>query len=268
MTLSIIIPVYNAVDYLEDCILNCREAAKQLSVDAELVLIDDGSTDGSAWICDNMGDVTFHQENRGVSAARNVGIEMSHGDWLWFVDADDTIDIHDLPEKAIGNGNGALVNLLDDKSFAITGFVWSDNSETKTFGASPDEIPYNLWRCMFRREVIDAGGIRFTEGRKYAEDQEFLLKYLLALGKLTGSSDDSRTSQTLALPQVVYNYIIRETSAMGTAVMTKDAKKVKKMKSDILGALFSVWCYAIRLGVFPKWLFGQTRRMIKNWTIL
>lgn len=266
MTLSIIIPVYNAVDYLEDCILSCREAAKRLGVDAELVLIDDGSTDGSAWICDNMGDVAFHQENRGVSAARNVGIDMSHGDWLWFVDADDTIDVQGLPED--NNGKPDFVSLLDDKSFAITGFVWSENGESKTYGATPDEIPYNLWRCMFRREVIDAGGIRFTEGRKYAEDQEFLLKYLLALGKIAGSSNDSRIKQTLALPQVIYNYIIRETSAMGTAVMVKDKQKTKKMKSDIKGAIFSVWCYAIRLGVFPKWLFGQTRRMIKNWTIL
>lgn len=265
MTLSIIIPVYNAVDYLEDCIQSCREAAKRLGIDAELVLIDDGSTDGSAWICDNMGDVAFHQENRGVSAARNVGIDMSHGEWLWFVDADDTMSVHGLPES------GKVLSLaeqLTDKSFAVTGFVWSENGESKTFGAKPEEIPYNLWRCMFRREVIDAGGVRFTEGRKYAEDQEFLLKYLLALAKLTGTSADKRAMQTAALSNVIYNYIIRETSAMGTAIVNKDAKKVKKMKGDILGALFSVWCYAIRLGVFPKWLFGQTKRLIKNWTIL
>lgn len=264
MTLSIIIPVYNAVDYLEDCILSCREAAKRLGVDAELVLIDDGSTDGSAWICDNMGDVAFHQENRGVSAARNAGIDMSHGDWLWFVDADDTISVRDLAEGISDN----LTTLLHDKLFAVTGFVWSENGKSDTFGVTPDEIPYNLWRCMFRREVIDAGGVRFAEGRRYAEDQEFLLKYLLALAKLTGTSTCQRSQQTAALPNVIYNYIIRETSVMGTAVVTKDPKKVKKMKGDIIGALFSIWCYAIRLGVFPKWLLGQTKRMIKNWTIL
>lgn len=267
MTLSIIIPVYNAVDYLEDCIRSCREAAKRLGVDAELVLIDDGSTDGSAWICDNMGDVAFHQENRGVSAARNVGIDMSHGDWLWFVDADDTIEIKDKTNDGT-EGSTSFIQSLQDKSFAVTGFVWSENGKSDTFGAKAEDIPYNLWRCMFRREIIDAGGLRFTEGRKYAEDQEFIIKYLLALAKLTGTSTDQRTQQTAALSSVIYNYIIRENSAMGTAVMAKDTKKVKKMKGDILGALFSVWCYAIRLGVFPKWLFGQTKRMIKNWTIL
>lgn len=261
MKLSIIIPVYNAVDYLEDCIQSCREASRRLGVEAELVLIDDGSTDGSAWICDNMGDVAYHQENRGVSAARNVGIDMSHGEWLWFVDADDTIEV----------GEGASDNLNDrmqDKSFAVTGFVWNENGKYETFGAQPADIPYNLWRCMFRREVVEAGGVRFTEGRKYAEDQEFVLKYLLALAKLTGSGNEARASQTAALPEVRYNYILREASAMGTAVVANDRRKVKKMKSDIMGALFSVWCYAIRLGVFPKWLFGQSKRMIKNWTIL
>lgn len=263
MKLSIIIPVYNAVDYLEDCIKSCREAVKKLGVDAELVLIDDGSTDGSAWICDNMGDVVFHQENRGVSAARNVGMDMSHGDWLWFVDADDTIEVQDLHDA-----QATLNMMIQDKSFAVTGFIWSENGESETYGASPTDIPYNLWRCMFRREVIEAGGIRFTEGRKYAEDQEFLLKYLLALAKLTGTSTDSRAKQTAALQHIVYNYLIRDTSAMGAAVVANDRQKVKKMKSDILGALFSVWCYAIRLGVFPKWLFGQSKRMIKNWTIL
>lgn len=263
MTLSIIIPVYNAVDYLEDCILSCREAARKLGVQAELVLIDDGSTDGSAWICDNMGDVAFHQENRGVSAARNVGIDMSHGDWLWFVDADDTIEVKDKTDD-----KSSFAQVMQDKSFAVTSFVWSENGKSDTFGAKPEDIPYNLWRCMFRREVIDAGGLRFTEGRKYAEDQEFIIKYLLALAKLSGSSTDQRPKQTAALTDVTYNYVIRETSAMGTAVMTKDSTKIKKMKGDIMGAIFSVWSYAIRLGVFPKWLFGQTKRMIKNWTIL
>lgn len=267
MTLSIIIPVYNAVDYLEDCILSCREMVKQLGIDAELVLIDDGSTDGSAWICDNMGDVAFHQENRGVSAARNMGIEMSHGEWLWFVDADDTISVNEMSE------DGALKDLslpqkLQDKSFAVMSYVWSENGRTDTYVATPEDIPFNLWRCMFSRDVIEAGGIRFAEGRKYAEDQEFVIKYLLALAKLTGSNNEARVEQTVALNELRYNYIIRETSAMGAAVMVKDKAKVRKIKGDILGAVFSVWCYAIRLGVFPGWMLTQTKRMIKNWTIL
>lgn len=95
MFLSIIIPVYNVEPYLRECLdsvaaspLDCWEA----------ILIDDGSPDGCPQICDEYAarDNRFriiHQENAGVAAARNAGLDAAKGEWIWFVDSDDVVDM-------------------------------------------------------------------------------------------------------------------------------------------------------------------------------
>lgn len=89
--ISVIIPVYNAAPYLRECL---DSVLNQTYVNLEIMLIDDGSTDGSGALCDAYavrdGRVrVFHQENRGQSAARNVGLDAMTGDLIAFVDADD-----------------------------------------------------------------------------------------------------------------------------------------------------------------------------------
>lgn len=91
---SIIVPVYNAGTKLETCIGSVRG---QTFNDFELILIDDGSTDGSGSICDlNAADdarvKVIHQGNQGVSSARNAGIDAACGDIVLFVDSDDSIE--------------------------------------------------------------------------------------------------------------------------------------------------------------------------------
>ena len=91
MKLSVIIPIYNVKDYLEKCI---ESVLNQDYKNFELILVDDGSTDGSEQICDkysrnNPNALVFHQKNSGVCAARNLGIENATGDYLCFVDSDD-----------------------------------------------------------------------------------------------------------------------------------------------------------------------------------
>lgn len=92
--LSIIVPVYNARAYMKDTI---NDLLDQTYKDIEILLIDDGSTDGSSDICDKYAEndqriVAIHQTNQGVSAARNTGIEKSTGDLLAFADSDDRLD--------------------------------------------------------------------------------------------------------------------------------------------------------------------------------
>ena len=92
--ISVIVPVYNAAKYLENtatCILS------QSFTNFELILVDDGSTDGSGEICDILQKKdtrikVIHQENRGVSSARNTGIDIATGEFICFVDADDEIE--------------------------------------------------------------------------------------------------------------------------------------------------------------------------------
>jgi len=103
---SIIIPIYNVAEYLPRCI---ESVLNQDGISLEVLLINDGSTDISGEICDEYAKKddrikVFHQENRGVSAARNKGIEESKGDWITFVDADDWI-VHNSLQKIINNNN-------------------------------------------------------------------------------------------------------------------------------------------------------------------
>lgn len=98
--ISIIVPIYNAGEYIEQCIKSILANPEK---DIEILLIDDGSTDNSPRICKNLLEndsrvVYIRQENKGVSSARNNGLKAAHGKWILFVDADDTIDSNSIEE--------------------------------------------------------------------------------------------------------------------------------------------------------------------------
>lgn len=102
--LSIIIPVFNKVDYIDDCI---SSVLVQTIADFELILVDDGSDDGSANKCDKFARqdpriIVIHQANAGVSAARNAGLAIAKGAYIGFVDSDDVIDV-DMYELLLNN---------------------------------------------------------------------------------------------------------------------------------------------------------------------
>ena len=89
--ISVIIPVYNSVEYLDECVAS---VVKQSVKNWECILVDDGSSDGSERKCDEWAVkdnriIVIHQKNAGVSIARNVGIDCSKGDYLYFLDSDD-----------------------------------------------------------------------------------------------------------------------------------------------------------------------------------
>ena len=91
--LSIIVPVYNVEDYLEQCL---KSIGKQLTAEVEVIVIDDGSTDGSHAIClsfaNNFNGIkVIQQTNQGLSAARNTGMTHATGQFIWYVDSDDWI---------------------------------------------------------------------------------------------------------------------------------------------------------------------------------
>lgn len=90
---SIVVPVYNAAKYLEECIAS---VFSQSFDDWELILVDDGSSDGSGLIIDRMAEAdprvkAIHRANGGMSAARNTGIAAARGEFMYFLDADDVL---------------------------------------------------------------------------------------------------------------------------------------------------------------------------------
>ena len=93
--ITVIVPVYNTEKYLRRCV---DSILAQTFTDFELLLIDDGSTDGSGAICDEYAKKdsrvrVFHKEIGGVSSARNLGLDKAYGEWISFVDSDDWIDV-------------------------------------------------------------------------------------------------------------------------------------------------------------------------------
>lgn len=106
---SVIVPVYNVRDYLAECFDSIR---CQSYNNIEIILVDDGSTDGSAELCDELASkdpraIVVHKPNGGLSDARNVGLRVSRGEWISFVDSDDYISpifIEVLLHAALGTG--------------------------------------------------------------------------------------------------------------------------------------------------------------------
>ena len=96
--ISVIIPVYNVEEYLENCV---QSVLNQTYTYIEVVMVDDGSTDKSGILCDKIAEsdkrvVVLHKENGGLSSARNSGLENSIGEFVFFVDSDDSIDVNTL----------------------------------------------------------------------------------------------------------------------------------------------------------------------------
>lgn len=92
--ISVIVPVYNSIDCLERCV---RSICAQTYSDLEIILVDDGSTDGTNRLCEQLAGqddriVTYHKQNGGASSARNLGIDRASGEYLGFVDSDDYIE--------------------------------------------------------------------------------------------------------------------------------------------------------------------------------
>ena len=112
--ISVIIPVYNAESTLNRCITSIL---KQDFQDYEILLINDGSSDGSGAICEQFADFderirVFHKQNGGVSSARNFGLKNARGKWITFIDADDYIEPDFFPAKIDETDSLVIVNFL------------------------------------------------------------------------------------------------------------------------------------------------------------
>ena len=117
--ISVIVPVYNSIDCLERCV---RSICAQTYANLEILLIDDGSTDGTDQLCERLADQddrirVHHKKNGGASSARNVGIDLSTGDYLGFVDSDDYVDadVYEKLAEALEKGNYSVVQISRDE---------------------------------------------------------------------------------------------------------------------------------------------------------
>lgn len=182
--LSIIIPVYNKKPFLRRCL---DSIATQPSSDVEIILIDDGSTDGSSQICEEYADKygwsLTKTANHGVSAARNLGLDKSNGEYVAFMDADDAF----MP--------GAIKWMLEATElkqnfyqFGHNRYIQGPSSMPIRRVPTPGRCGLNniisyislVWNKMYKKSFLDQHGIRFNENMSFGEDEIFNLRCLLA----------------------------------------------------------------------------------------
>ncbi|MGI6657903.1 MAG: glycosyltransferase family 2 protein [Dethiobacteraceae bacterium] len=222
--ISIIVPVYNVENYINKCI---ESLIAQTLSDIEIILVNDGSTDKSGNICNDYAAVdnriiVIHQMNKGVSAARNKGIEAATGEWITFVDADDWVD-SSMCELVYGYAKKYDVDLVmwnhywnyPEKEVLTTMF----EEEIKFFQkdqiqdiqriiiesySSNGNLVSNatfVWCKLWNREIINRlSDYWFNINLKWGEDQDFNLRLL------------EKTSKIIFINKNLYHYRINMNS--------------------------------------------------------
>ena len=228
---SIIVPVYNAEIYLGPCLERLRS---QTWPDLEIILVNDGSTDGSGQLCAAAarvdGRIRFlDRPNGGVSAARNAALAAAKGDYLQFSDSDDLLT-PDATETLVRAAQVTGADLVISHFFRVDGEKQAQRGHIKgerlltrqEFAQEMVKAPANyyygaLWNKLYRRSIVEKQGLRFEEGVSWSEDFLFNLEYL------------RHVRLVAAVPKPLYYYHKRPGSLITSQATLR---KVIRMKRD------------------------------------
>lgn len=256
--ISVIIPVYNSIDCLERCVSSvCSQTYGEL----EILLIDDGSTDGTDRLCERLaredGRIrVYHKENGGASSARNMGIALASGAYLGFVDSDDHIepDMYELMMDAMREEQGDVVQIsrdeMDEKGRRLPDVCIPP--EAVRFCTAEDfikELLLHRGDCSFctklvRRALFD--GHRFPEG-VLNEDFRLLVEMLQEIEGI------------VILPKQCYHVVCRQEST--TRRKTKDSfsrvfidivDNADRMQELVDRAYPELDVYAVRFNLYQR----------------
>lgn len=233
---SLIIPCWNAADTLPACIACVRE---QTLGDFEAIFVDDGSTDDTAAILASAAAQdprirVITQSNRGVSAARNAGLDAARGEYIFFADPDDAFSSEMLArgvaameadgadycafayrQRDAGGGDFRLVALKGDYRYRTNAEIRA-GFMSRMFGYSPAQVRAwyagtplyahreqgGVWRCVYRRALVEAHHVRFDEAIDLYEDAMFNCEYMLYAQSMT------------CIPDPLYDYALRPQGAI------------------------------------------------------
>lgn len=185
---SVIIPVYNAERHLKACV---DSVLHQTFGNFEILLIDDGSKDESAMICDKYALIdarikVIHKDNGGVSSARNLGLDKAVGDWICFVDSDDSVNecwlenyADNLNADMISQGavitDGLLTETIQLNEYLVYG---EQRDQVIAYLESRNGILNSPWSKCYKGTLIRACKIRFLVNCHMSEDLIFVLQFL------------------------------------------------------------------------------------------
>jgi len=240
---SIVVPVYNAEGYLPKSIASLQD---QTLKDIEIILVNDGSADGSLGLCRKYAEkdariIVIDKPNGGVSSARNAGIEASGGEYIGFLDPDDWAQpemFENMYNKAEGiKADACMCNYLrntEGKALPVPLGIKHDLTSREAIvneliagiiscpgldsGAAP--IMGNVWRCLFSRQLLNSNNIRFTEGLSFMEDAVFCIQAFSKCGSI--AIDEG------------YHYNYRIILSSTTASYKKDFLKMQRQVYGIM----------------------------------
>lgn len=213
--ISIVIPVYNVEKYLKEAL---ESIINQTYKNLEILLVDDGSKDSSGIICDEYAEKdnrvkVFHQENKGLSGARNTALSNATGKYIMFIDSDDTFEL---------NACEKMYNAIEKHKadFVIGNYIYIDEDGTKWNKAVFSEEKYDefklsikdyeksfyimnsgVWNKIFRKSFLDNLQIKFEEGLP-AEDAIFTTYCFI------------KSTNVYYIPSIVYNYRQRKSDSI------------------------------------------------------
>ena len=229
---SIIVPVYNTQEHLDQCI---SSISKQQFKDFELIIVDDGSTDSSAAICDQWAARdsrihVIHQANSGVSPARNAGLDAAHGIFVCFVDSDDWLDPNTL-NITVGQADRRNADLVafgyyshfspdetrnrhpESHHLATPVYFHNVNGDAAEYDNNVAQLEdelylFQCWGKLFRRSWI--GRQRFNTKISYGEDTAFVFQLL-----------GQQNTVVYALADTLYHYREQNTGLAGRFSLSK-----------------------------------------------
>lgn len=230
---SVIVPVYNVEKFLDRCV---RSILQQSYDELEIILVDDGSTDGSGEICDSLAKtdkriIVIHQKNQGLSAARNTGLEASHGEYICFVDSDDYVNRdyvkylyklcteNDCDVAICGHHVTSEQNYYRDINIDSPAEILSKEEIFDRFYTDMHGSIVLAWNKIYRRECI--GDIRYEVGIIH-EDEATTFKILYNANKIAFGRE------------VCYYYFSRPDSITGRGYNEKSLDILKAYNNRML----------------------------------
>lgn len=230
--ISVIVPVYNVENYLHRCI---DSILTQSFKDFELILIDDGSTDASGQICDEYAKkdsriIVIHQVNKGVSSARNEGIEIASAQYCIFVDSDDYLKpncLYNFSSHANYDLLVAGVLTLTENGETIhvekyANITYINQKNFDYYELYKNTMMHPVWGKCYKLDIIRSNNIRFNTSISWGEDTMFVLDFVMCANSLS------------VIDSINYCYIVYDRDSLS-----------KKLRYDLIESitLSREYCY-------------------------
>lgn len=259
---SVIVPIYNVEPYLRRCV---NSILCQTLRDIEIILVDDGSTDNSASLCDDFAKAdsrvtVIHQKNTGLSGARNAGLDIVTGEYVSFIDGDDSVlprMLESMLDEALRyNADAVMCNIemITDNGSTLLYTPQNERIDLSCFDfscyfidyISKKRLGYNVCCMLYRASILRSCKLRFSDKMSFAEDIPFNLCFLAA----------AKSIKTLDTPFYLY---YRRTGSLTTVVRTDYFEKYTLMMKIFLDF--------IKSENYEKYIAKQLPGFLWDWLI-